>query len=308
VSNILDKPIALGTTRILLVTLKDDLFEFTIRLEDLLEIGLGDTKVDVANVEAVEGRAVGARNSTALGGSSSAVLLGFGKLRDDRDALQSLTSQLESFGDRLLLLELNVTDAGIGSANIILDRWTTRLPFGTTGDSILNDLGLDDFADSLEEAAQMAGLSALRNLLHKDSALVAIIFGDLGLGCLLAVADTALAAIATVARPVAAALMVPVFTVTAGRAGAGTATSAVVVTSVSTISAISTASTTSAVSAVASAVAIARAAAPVPITIPFICVSSARSRTAPISPPIVPVSTPTAVSIRLTIAAPVTAL
>lgn len=50
----------------------------------------------------------------------------------------------------------------------------------TLSNSVLDNLGLNDRADSLEESAQVAGLGALRDLLHKDGALVAIVFSGLG--------------------------------------------------------------------------------------------------------------------------------
>jgi hypothetical protein len=66
--------------------------------------------VDVADVEAVERRTIGTRSSTAFGGASSAVLLSFGELRDDRDTFKFLTSQFERLGDGLFILELNIAD------------------------------------------------------------------------------------------------------------------------------------------------------------------------------------------------------
>jgi hypothetical protein len=66
--------------------------------------------VDVANVEAVEGRAVGTRGGTAFGGASSAILLSFGELRNDGDTLEFLTSQFERLGYGVFVLELNITD------------------------------------------------------------------------------------------------------------------------------------------------------------------------------------------------------
>jgi hypothetical protein len=107
----LNETISLGATWVGLIALKDDLLKLAERLENLLEVRLGDAEVDVANVETVEGCAVEAGCSAALGGSSRAVLLSFGKLRDDGDALEFLTSQFQSFRNRFLILELNVTDS-----------------------------------------------------------------------------------------------------------------------------------------------------------------------------------------------------
>jgi len=66
--------------------------------------------VNVSNVETVERRAVGTRSSATFGGTSSAILLGLGELRNDGDTLQFLASQFESFGNRLFVFELNVAD------------------------------------------------------------------------------------------------------------------------------------------------------------------------------------------------------
>jgi hypothetical protein len=78
-----------------------------------LKIGLGDTEVDVANIEAVEGGAVSTRSGTTLRWSSSAILLCLGELGDDRDTFELLSSQLESLRYRLLVFELDITDAGV---------------------------------------------------------------------------------------------------------------------------------------------------------------------------------------------------
>lgn len=59
----------------------------------------------------MEWGAVSTRSSTALGGSSSTVLLSFGKLGNNGDALEFLASQLQRLGNRLFFLELNVADA-----------------------------------------------------------------------------------------------------------------------------------------------------------------------------------------------------
>jgi hypothetical protein len=68
--------------------------------------------VNVANVEAVERRAIGTRSSATFRWASSAVLLGLGELRNYGNTLQFLTSQFESFGNRLFIFELNVADTG----------------------------------------------------------------------------------------------------------------------------------------------------------------------------------------------------
>ena len=210
--------------------------------------------MDVANIEAVEGGTVGTRRGAALGGSSSTVLLSLCELRNDGDALQFLASQLQRFGNRLFVLELNVANAA-GRLAHVQEVESRCLPFGTSSDSVLDDLGLNDRADHLEELAQVAGLSALRDLLHENGALVAVVFSGLGLGSLLAVAIAALltTAAATVSGAVARAVLV-VAPVTAGRAGAGSTASAVVV--ASTVP-------------TASAVSVARAAATGPITVFF---------------------------------------
>jgi hypothetical protein len=48
--NELNETISLGTTRVLLITLENDLLKLTEGLKDLLKIGLGDAEVDVADV------------------------------------------------------------------------------------------------------------------------------------------------------------------------------------------------------------------------------------------------------------------
>lgn len=111
VNNLLNETISLGSARIHLIALEDDLLKLTERLEDLLEILLGDTEVYVANVETVERGAVGTGGSTTLRGTSSTVLLCFSKLGNDGNALQFLASQLQCLGNRRFILELNVADA-----------------------------------------------------------------------------------------------------------------------------------------------------------------------------------------------------
>jgi hypothetical protein len=105
--------VALGATRVGFITLEDDLLKLTIGLEDLLKIRLGNAEVDVADIEAVEGRAIGTRSSTTLGGPGSTILLGFSELRNDGDTFELLAGQLKSLGNRLFVLELDVTNAGV---------------------------------------------------------------------------------------------------------------------------------------------------------------------------------------------------
>lgn len=90
----LNETIAFGAAGVHLVALEDDLLKLTIRFEYLLEILLGDAKVDVANIETVKGRAVGTRSSAALGWSRGTILLCFCELGDDRNTLQFLAGQL----------------------------------------------------------------------------------------------------------------------------------------------------------------------------------------------------------------------
>ena len=64
--NSLNKSVALGSTRVHLVALEDDLLKLTIRLEDLLEVLLSHAEVNVADIETMEGGAVGTGSSTAF--------------------------------------------------------------------------------------------------------------------------------------------------------------------------------------------------------------------------------------------------
>lgn len=109
-SNSLNETVAFGTTRDDLIALQDDGFKLAKWLEDLLKIGFGDAEVNVTNVKTVEGCAIGARSSAALGRSSSAVLLCFCELRNDWNTLEFLAGQFESFRDRLFFFELNISN------------------------------------------------------------------------------------------------------------------------------------------------------------------------------------------------------
>lgn len=289
--DLLDETISLGAARVQLIALEDDLLKLTKRLEDLLEIFFGDTEVDVADIETVEGGAVSTGCSTALGRTSSTVLLGFSKLGNDGDALKFLASQLQCKRYRLFSFELNVADAGRMLA-CMYEEWRSEYsPLATAGNSILDDLSFDNRADTLEEAAQVTHLSTLRDLLDEDGALVAVVLGDLGLGR--GVVATAVAAvITTVAATVAGPLAVPVVAAVARGAGTRTTSTAVEVASAVAVTA-STAST-----------AVARAAAAGPITV-FICVSTfARTGAASVSSAVVSIAAATAISIGLTMTVP----
>jgi hypothetical protein len=252
-----------------------------------LEIGFGDTEMDIANVEAVEWRTVGTRSCATFRGSSGPVLLGFGKLGDNRNTFQLLTRQLDGFGNGIFVLELDVTDARLMLAYHMHEAGERDLPLGAASDAIFHDLGLNNRADALEELSKVAGLCALRYLLNEDGALIAVVLGDFGRSSLRApgvVASFAgMASTTAVSGPIARAVLV--VTVAAGRTRSGTTTAAVVITAgISTATAGTT--TTVAITGVATSVTI------------FICVSVfARSGTASISSPMVPRTASTPVSI-----------
>lgn len=108
---ILDKPITLGASRVLLITLQRHLLQFPEREEDVSKIVLSDTEVDVSDIKAMEGSTIGTSCGTALTScAGSAILLCLGKLGDDRDSFEFLASQLQSLGNGFFFLELNVTD------------------------------------------------------------------------------------------------------------------------------------------------------------------------------------------------------
>jgi len=112
--NLLHVAIALGAAWRCLITLQRDVLEFAKRLEDGLEVFLGDAEVYVSNIQAMEGGTVGAGNdaAAALGGPGSTVLLGLGQLGDDGHALQLLAGEIQCLGNRLLVLELDVANTG----------------------------------------------------------------------------------------------------------------------------------------------------------------------------------------------------
>jgi hypothetical protein len=112
--HLLNETVALGSARVHLVALQDDLLKLTVRLEDLLKILLRDTEVNVSDIETMEGSAVGARGGATFGWSSCAVLLSLSELGDDRYAFKLLAGQLESLWNRVLILELNVADTKNG--------------------------------------------------------------------------------------------------------------------------------------------------------------------------------------------------
>ena len=80
--DVLYKPVAAAAAIVVLLEL--DELEFAKRFEHVLEILLGDTKVDVSHVETVEGNRVGI-GVAALGVANLTVLLRFGELHYDRD-------------------------------------------------------------------------------------------------------------------------------------------------------------------------------------------------------------------------------
>jgi hypothetical protein len=79
---LLYKPIATATT--VVVFLKLDELQFAKRLENILEILFGDTEVNIAYIEAVEGNGT-SLCAGAVGGANLAVLLSLGELYDNRD-------------------------------------------------------------------------------------------------------------------------------------------------------------------------------------------------------------------------------
>lgn len=85
--------------------------------------------MNVSNVETVERRAISTRSSAAFRGTSSAVLLGLGELRNDGDTLQFLASQFESFGNRLFVFELNVADTGAKLVQLLPDGGESHTPW-----------------------------------------------------------------------------------------------------------------------------------------------------------------------------------
>lgn len=75
--------------------------------------------MDVAYVETVEGSAVGAGSCASLRWAGSTVLFSFSKLRNDGDTFQLLSSQLQSLGNGLFVLELNVANAGMTVSSVV---------------------------------------------------------------------------------------------------------------------------------------------------------------------------------------------
>ena len=76
------KPITAAAAVVVLLEL--DELELAKGLEDILEILLGDAEVDVADVETVKGDGIG-MIAAALSIANLTVLLGFGKLDNNRD-------------------------------------------------------------------------------------------------------------------------------------------------------------------------------------------------------------------------------
>jgi hypothetical protein len=129
--DLLHETISLGTSRIGLIALKDDLLKLTVGLKDLLKIGLGDAKVNVTDIEAMEGGTVGSRSGAAFRRTSSAVLLSLGKLGNDRHTLEFLASQLEGLGNGSFVLELNISNTamsvnplGTSRGSAVLTPWS----------------------------------------------------------------------------------------------------------------------------------------------------------------------------------------
>ena len=111
-SHSLYEAIALRASGVLFVALKGNLLQLSIWNEDFLEIVLGDAEVDVADVETVERSTISSASSTTFSGSSTrgAVFLCFGKLRNDRNALELLSCQLQGLRDRGLVAELDIAN------------------------------------------------------------------------------------------------------------------------------------------------------------------------------------------------------
>lgn len=98
--NILNESITTAATRLLLLQLNK--LEISKRLENVLEILLGDTKVDISNVESME-RNVMTRILVLLVltafGAGLPVLLCLCKLNDDGNSQQFMTCKRDSFRD-----------------------------------------------------------------------------------------------------------------------------------------------------------------------------------------------------------------
>jgi hypothetical protein len=106
---LLHEAVAPAATGVILLEL--DEFELAERLEHSLEVVLCDGEMNVAHIEAVKRNTVGLGRIALVGVTRLTVLLGLGELSNDWNAQQLLTRELDGLGDRLLILEFDVTDA-----------------------------------------------------------------------------------------------------------------------------------------------------------------------------------------------------
>ena len=106
--NLLDKSVATGATSVVFLQLH--IFELAEGLKDGLQVLLGDVEVNIADVEAVEGRRTGlAPSRFRIAGES--VLLSFGELDDDRNTCQWLSGKLKGLLNRFFVSELDVANS-----------------------------------------------------------------------------------------------------------------------------------------------------------------------------------------------------
>lgn len=176
-AHLLHESITLAASQVFLLELHK--LEIAEWFEDVPQIFLCYRKVDVPNIQAMKGDAIGLSCCT-FGALLLTVLLCFGQLRNDGNSNKLLASQSDSLLYGFFFTELNVADAA--SLLVWMIRHCTRedIPFTAPAHSVLHDLSINHRPDLLEERLQIFGSKSGSELLYEDRAPITLIISGLG--------------------------------------------------------------------------------------------------------------------------------
>ena len=178
IAHLLHESITLAASQVFLLELHK--LEIAEWFEDVPQIFLCYRKVDVPNIQAMKGDAIGLSCCT-FGTLLLTILLCFGQLCDDGNPNKLLPGQSDSLLYGFFVTELNIADAiGLSVSAITYCNGRYGIPFTAPAHSVLHNLSINHRPDLLEERLKIFGSKSGSELLYEDRAPITLIISGLG--------------------------------------------------------------------------------------------------------------------------------